>query len=143
MTTSPPTYDVGLDENWDLPAYTRHVTGTDLILQRVKTRLGTVLGEWMLDTSKGLDFLGWTQIKEPPVEAIEAAVAAEIAGVPGVLQVRSCEGTLSADRRTVTVEADALIEGGEAQVTISGIGPTEGNARPDVVILYRRGGYVP
>jgi len=45
--------------------------------QRLTLRLGRFLGEWFLNTNKGVDFFGVVKVKNPNVEVINAALKAE------------------------------------------------------------------
>lgn len=141
--TDSPTYDVGLDSDGDIPEFCRHITGTDLILQRVKVRFGTFLTEWPLDSSVGLDFIGWQQEKPAPLVMIEAASRAELDTCPGVQQVLSLVATATPDGKSVTIEGSAQIDGAVIEIYVPRITPEAGNDRPEILILFASGRLVP
>jgi hypothetical protein len=114
-----PVYDVLLGPDGDLPEITQHITGIQLVMQRVKVRLQTFLGEWILDTSKGLDYHGWAQIRPAPVNEIQALMLAEVLGTPGVVRVPRWEVTFDKPGRTITIDGDVETEDGVVPVTVS------------------------
>ena len=64
------------------------VSGRDAKAQRVRSRLLLVLGEWFLDTTFGLDYLGVVFVKATTRAVLSAHVKREIlrAADPGDLQ---------------------------------------------------------
>lgn len=67
-------YDIQLNEDRDLPVRTRHISGPDLVVQRVRTRLKTWRGEWFLDQRRGLPILEWKQQKPLDLGIVRAIV---------------------------------------------------------------------
>lgn len=86
-------FDVGLVDG-DLPAITQHITGADLVVQRIRIRLGYHLGEFILDITKGLPFLAAAQTTPPDVEAFGGLVRAIIEDTPGVGRVETFTSSL-------------------------------------------------
>lgn len=104
-------YDVGLDPiTGDLPVFTRHITGADLVRQRIRARLGTFRGEWILDESDGLPFLEWRASKPLDLEGIRAVVQAEIEDCPGVLRVDDLTVSFNAETQTVALVGRVLVD---------------------------------
>jgi len=91
-------------EAGDLPAFTRMSSGASNIAQRVRATTLTHLGEWPLDTSKGIDWRGYMQTRPFDVEGLMADLAVAWAAVPGVVEVLSIEAS-------VTIEGVATIQG--------------------------------
>lgn len=133
-------YDVGLDTTTgDLPVFTRHITGIDLILQRVRIRLETGLGEWRLDTRRGLDYQGWTQMKPPPTNLVSGLIRSEVANTPGVIRVTSWEAEYDATTRTITITGSVDTEYGEVTVVVRPFEGVNGNAQPIATFLNPSG----
>lgn len=125
-------HDVQLDEHGDLPALTRHVSGVDLIRQRIKTRLQTFAGEWFLDERRGLPYLEWKQARPADVAPIRARLRRDIVTTPGVIRVEDLavtftDGIIRA-RGTIFVEDQQLSLDAE-------IGALPGNSQPVTVLL--------
>lgn len=133
--------DVGLDPlTGDLPAFTYHIRGADLVLQRVRTRLRTFFGEWILDTTVGLDFVAWRQQKPPDVVAIGAFVQTEIEATEGVERVDDFSGSFAPGEgvdATLTFTGTIVFDPGDeaavefvAEVVASG-----GNSTPALIMF--------
>ncbi len=131
--------DVGLNANGDLGAFNRIIVGRDLVLQRIGIRLRTFLGEWILDSRKGLPFLAWIAKKPPDPAAIGAVVRKEIETTPGVLRVDSFTSVFVPATQEITITCTIYTDEGEVDATISPLGRTT-NRNPSLVLLARRGG---
>src|SRR5690554_2894741 len=83
----PMAHDIELIDG-DLPLVTRRITGVELIAQRIRIRLRTFLGEWLLDRRVGLPFLRWRKRRAPPLASIASRVSEEVRTTRGVLEVR-------------------------------------------------------
>lgn len=124
----------------DLPHYTRHVRGPSVTLQRLRIRLQTFLGEWLLDASAGLPYLEWIGQKPPRLNEIGAFVRREIETAPGVISVDGFSGTYDAATRRISFTADIVIEELDEVVTIEVLPTgTTGNTSPAVVFSSGRG----
>ena len=135
------TFDVQLDDDGDLPVRTRHVSGFDLIVQRVGRRLRTVRGEWLADKDVGLPYFGWFEQKPPNVASIGAVIRKEIETTPGVVRVEDWSGALDRDTRTLTYSGTIRTRDGDASVILRPFGdPRTGNRGPHLrlVIRHRR-----
>jgi hypothetical protein len=126
-------YDIGLDENDDLPLHPVHITGDDLTIQRIRARVSTFLGEWVLDDTVGLNYLGWRAVKPPPLTQMRGTVRREVEGTDGVDRVLTDEITLLSEN-TVRYTASVQL----ASETVVGLtfdsGRSSGNAQPGIVI---------
>ena len=135
-------FDVALDDDGDLPIRTRHISGADVVLQRVGIRLRTFLGEWILDQFQGLDYLGWTQQKPPNVVEITNLVRREIETTPGVDRVENLDGQfvhVTTVNATLRITGDVILVGEEAVAILAAIGLTGGNSTPAVISFQRSG----
>lgn len=133
-------YDVGFDENGDLPAFTRHITGADLVEQRIQVRLGTFLGEWILDQHAGLPFVDWRASKPPDVDSINAVIQTEIEDTPGVLRVDELVTTFDASSHTVSTVGRVIVDdesATEIPVTITTL--RRSNHMPALIFFGRPG----
>ena len=107
--------DIGLSEDGDLRDFNRLVSGRDLTAQRIRVRLRTHLGDWLLDASQGLPWATWMSTKPAPILEMEATVRLTIAGTPGVRQI--LEFSSSLDDRTMTVTATVDTDDGQLDVS--------------------------
>ncbi len=93
----------------------------DNIVQRITTRLNRYVGEWFLDTSKGIDYFGIVFIHSPDLIVIEALFKNEILQEEGIVEIVSFEldfdralrklsVTFSARFKDQTVVSDIKIE---------------------------------
>ena len=132
----PLVYDVGLDEDYDLPVRTQHITGFALILQRVRRRLKTHLGEYLADASVGLPFMAWIAQKPPNVEGIGAVMRRTIETTPGVARVTAWSGTFDRETRTLSYTGSITTIDGDSTITILPLGsPSTGNRNASVRLL--------
>lgn len=135
----PLTFDVGLDPlTFDLPVFPVHISGVDLIVQRMTIRLQRFLGEWILDTSVGLPYLEFIQTRPLDIPGITAVLLAEIATTPGVLRVDDFIGIFNIATQTLKFTGIVRLEDDEALtseilVPIAAVG----NTTPAVVMFHR------
>ncbi|MEL6348039.1 MAG: hypothetical protein AAFV53_33335 [Myxococcota bacterium] len=103
--------DVAL-ENGDLPHVSRYITGPELIAQKIRIRLLTWRGEWLLNQEDGIDYLSLSEQKPPDTEAIADLLRAEILGVDGVVDIDGFTVTFTGERLsasgTVRIAEDVL-----------------------------------
>ena len=109
--------DIALDSSLDLGVSNRMIRGRDVTAQRVRIRLQQHLGDWVLDTSKGIDWKTYLSTKPAPIANIEADVYREISTTPGVLAVG--EVTSSVADRALTITATYTTAEGEQTATLS------------------------
>ena len=124
--------------NGDIAFPLRRVTGDNLVVQRIERRLRTHLGEWFLDQSKGLDFLGWISQRPPPLATISGRTRVAVETCPGVLRVVSWDATHDAASRTVEVTGHVLLSSGaELGLTVAtGVG-NAANTAPWLFTIQR------
>lgn len=132
--------DWALDDFGELTVPTRIVSGYELVLQRVRLRLGLHLGEWVLDTSQGGDYAGWREQKPAPISEIVQWARREIASTPGVLREIGLSGRLDPATRRVTITGRFLlapIDGDEIPPEISLEVAKKGNSQPAIITFHR------
>ena len=128
-------HDIRLETDASLPLTFSFITGDDLILQRVAVRLRTFLGEWALDTSRGLPYLAFRAVKPPDLDAIGAVIRGEILGVDGVLRIEDWTASHDLETRCVAFTGTVILESeAEATLTVTPFGE-EGNTSPAVVLV--------
>jgi hypothetical protein len=114
--------DILLDrETHDLPAVIYDlpvVRGVDLIRQRLKQRLLTILGEWFLDGDIGLPWFGELAQKGIAEDQVSALLLRVIAETEGVSEVVSFDLTINRQRRELVVNFRVLSPEGEIPVEI-------------------------
>ncbi|RAL23044.1 hypothetical protein DL240_09160 [Lujinxingia litoralis] len=121
----------------DLPEHTRLIEGPELIAQRIRMRLSTFRGEWLLDRRAGLPFLRWRSQRSPPLEAMAARVRDDIASIPGILEVRALRAEQVDD--TIRLSGEVRLEEGAA-LDLSVEVATSGNTSPTVALNLSHSG---
>lgn len=133
------TIDALLADDGDLPAFTRLGSGIEVVRQRIQIRLGTFLGEWLLDKRAGLPILDWLQQKPPRVDAIGARIRREIETTPGVARVATFAGSL--DGTSLTYSGTVVYDRGEVdEVTVVSDPDQDANTLPMAIYLVAAGG---
>jgi len=119
--------DLALDTDGDLLLVDGDavlVTGVDSLRQRIEVSLSVLLGEWYLDVTAGVDWLGAVLVRTPDFVELDAIFRSRLAEVPGVDSVVALDFELDDDRRLlVSFEVEA--ESGEtvsATFTLDGDG---------------------
>lgn len=138
-----PRYDIGLDADDDIPLRIQIVTGIDLIIQRITSRLKFFKGEYFADRRPGLPFFEWARQKPPRVAEIGALIRREIEGCPGVIRVEDFEGTWDADLATLTFSGTVLTTDGIASLEIVPLGRPAGNRSPFARLVITGGSIAP
>jgi hypothetical protein len=135
--------DILLDTaTWDLPHRPTLGTGISAIMQRVAVRLRTFKGEWFVNTSAGLDYLGWTQQKPLRVQEVSAAVRAEVETTPGVDRTEEWTAIFDRDERKLTIAARVYTSDGVATLRIEPVAkPSSGHVR--ALVIWALLGVVP
>ncbi len=114
----PPDYDIQLGTDGDLQPFSRHVTGMELVQQRIKVRVFTFLGEWLLDQAAGLDWQGFAQQKPFEQDAVGILIRNEIAKTRGVVAVTAWSTTYDRATRAFVFTASLETEEGETSVVV-------------------------
>lgn len=140
MATTAATYDVGLDDDGDLPVVCSHITGLDLVVQRIRRRLLTFKGEYIANKRAGLPYFEWAQQKPAQVAAIGAVLRRAILAVPGVVRIDDWTGAFDADTRALTYGGTIHTAFGDVSATILPLGsPAAGNHSPIFHLLIAQG----
>lgn len=95
----------------DLPPRPRLISGVELIAQRIRIRLQTHRGEWLLNRSVGLPYLRWRGQKPPRVQSIGSRVRETVRTTPGVIDVRDFRAALQG--RQILITGRVIVEGGQ------------------------------
>ena len=134
-------HDVQLNESGDIPAITRHITGIDLVVQRVQVRLRLHLGTYIADVTKGLDYEGFILQRPQDIDGIGAIVRAQIDDTPGVSRVTEFTGEQDGEtlRYTgrVVVETDSQAEADLIALSVDIGTGSVGNTNPAIVTYHR------
>lgn len=87
------------------------LTEPEACVQRVRSRLSWIRGEWFLDNSKGLP---WDIIfvKNPNLLLIQDSIRVEIEDVSGILAVTSVKIQVNASTRVATITVTATTDFG-------------------------------
>lgn len=102
-----------LDETGDLAV----VSGADLVAQDLRVLLSTQVGEWFMDLTMGMDYLGVDPQSEPifgkapDLGVIRAQFAELITSVENVIRLESLDLDLDARTRLLTVTFTAVTTG--------------------------------
>lgn len=81
--------DLALDDDLQLVIPMRLIDGPELILQRVRVRLATHAGEWLLDTNAGLPYADWQGATPAPIREMETLILETILRVPGIARLEN------------------------------------------------------
>jgi len=88
------------------------VTGSAEVVQLLRQRLRTFLGEWFLDTTIGVPYFEEIFKKNPNPVSIDAAFKNVILNTPGLLELSEFELDVDAATRTLTVTLRAVVTDG-------------------------------
>jgi hypothetical protein len=101
-------------ENGDLA----QVSGTDAILQSIRTRLGFFLGEWFLDEAQGIPYFESILVKNPNFPAVRELLRRALLETPGVLEVTSLRLRFTSSTRLLAVSFRVSTDLGELAQTL-------------------------
>lgn len=100
------------------------VTGAAEVTQRLRLALGVHTGEWLLDTSFGVDWLGKVLGKGRSKPRVDAEIKRAILATPGVTRLTAYTSTITgrslAVNFTVATAADELLDATITQGTGEG-----------------------
>lgn len=97
----------------------------EAVAQRLRIRLGSLLGEWPLDADFGFDWLGQVLVKAPDPLTLSALLKDAITGTTGVGRLTAFELNLSDDRRLQVTFTALVAQTGQAlQGTVTTSTPT-------------------
>lgn len=84
------------------------INGGDEVVQLLRQRLKTFLGEWFLDTRMGVPYFQEIFKKNPSPIAVEAAFKNVILATPGVLELSEFSLDIDSSLRELTVTLKAV-----------------------------------
>jgi hypothetical protein len=79
------------------------LTGPEYVKQKIRQRFKLILGEWFLDTSKGVPWFDSVLVKNPNLELIKSLFRDEILAVPGIVGVKDIEALYTPSLRTLSL----------------------------------------
>lgn len=118
--SEPRSPDVLMDADGDLPAFTRHSSGLPIVAQRVRCRMETLLGDWPLDETEGIDWLQILGQKPVNLAGVAAVVAREASGVPGVASVQDLTWAQVGSTATISMQINTAFGSLQLQVDPGG-----------------------
>lgn len=108
------TGDITLGPN----GYFLTVEGAERVAQQCEIRLRTQFGEWLLDTSSGMDWLDTVFVKNPDFVLIRARVIEQLRQVPDVQSVDSVALEPDFETRTMQIIFKVTTPYGPANGTV-------------------------
>lgn len=135
-------FDIGLDENGDLPLIAKAITGIDLVIQRVTIRLRLQLGTYIQDQTRGIDWL--TAIAQRPfdIDGFGIQLRAIIADAEGVDRVSEFQG--AQDGNTIRYSARVAVSSdSEAESDLIQLSIVVGNTHPAIITFFHPGRLAP
>lgn len=78
----------------------------DVIAQRLRLTLRTIMGEWFLDTTHGVDYFGVILVKGAQQARVESELREKILGVPGVLSLQRFDASYDTALRKFALSFD-------------------------------------
>lgn len=100
-----------LDTNHDMTfgkGLANFAVNAESVRINVETKLLVLLGEWFLDTTLGVDYLGKIAQKPPDFAYLQSVVKATILATDGVQSIESFDMTFSQSSRIVSITASIL-----------------------------------
>lgn len=91
------------------------IEDADVVAQQLRIRLSRLVGEWYLDATSGVDYLGEVFPKGSPREA---AIREAIVTTPYVLALAKFEVTYAASTRHLAIEFEAATSFGTITVQV-------------------------
>lgn len=101
--------------DYDLPL----VRGVDLIRQRLKQRILTILGEWFLDTEIGLPWFQEFSEKGVDMDRVRALIIRQIVETEGVTDLVEFDLALDKRTRKMTVNFRVLADGSDIELEVA------------------------
>lgn len=133
--------DVLLDpDTGDLPEVTSHISGIDLIKQKVIIRLKTFRGEWFLNTRVGVPYFELLEDRTYNIQIFSHIVRKEILKIDGILSAR-IDADLDREQEEVVlkgiIKIDPSVGGGELVFDSRHFLDDE-NSHPFITVLWKR-----
>lgn len=89
------------------------VDGSNSIAQNLKQVLQFYLGEWFLDTTKGVPYKQQILIKNPNLDLVQADIMSAASDVPGVTQILDFNFSYDSTNRSLSVFIVAQTSNGQ------------------------------
>lgn len=89
----------------------------DEVMQRIRTRLRRVAGEWFLDISAGLPYYGGEMLGSKDANYVMLLIRAEILQTEGVGDVEDISVNYNRETRAATINARVKILGSSYKIT--------------------------
>jgi hypothetical protein len=106
----------------DLPRTFRGTRQGELVLQRIRVRLRTMLGEVWEKKTEGLPFVRWATYKQPDLDEVAAYMRNAVQTIPGVLRVENVGTVYETNTQTL-------------RTSMTVISPTDGAFRVRIDLL--------
>lgn len=108
--------DLKLNDEWDLSTGNTDLellTGADAIAQHLAQRIKMFLGEWFLDTRKGVTYIQQIFVKNPNETVVDSALKTVIIQTPGVAKLTAFELQIDRSLRKLKLSFTAKTNDGE------------------------------
>ena len=89
----------------------------DEVVQRVRTRLRRVLGEWFLQITAGLPYFNGEMLGGKNKQYVMLVIKAEILNTDGVQDIKSISLEYNSDTRKITITADITVNATSYSIT--------------------------
>jgi len=128
--------DLRLTDDLDIADDDALIDGAELIAQRIKIRILTYRGDWILDQEAGLPWLTWLGQRPFPVQQVRARLRREFEAVDGVTGVDEVTVERDADAESVAFTIVGRYGEDEEIVTVRLDSPERnGNTTPGVTVF--------
>ena len=122
--------DFALDDDLDLLIPMRLIDGAELVIQRVRIRLSTFRGEWLLDEREGIPYHDWIEQTPAPIAQIEAVLLDAIGTTPGVRRVDGFAVVLDSTSATFSATGTIVLDSEDPDTSIEvSVSPIRGAIR--------------
>lgn len=88
-------------------------TGDVAIQQDLQQRLQLWLGEWFLDTTKGVPYRQQILIKNPNMDVVQSDITNTVTDTPGIEQILDINFAFDGPRRSLAVTVSAQTSSGQ------------------------------
>jgi hypothetical protein len=107
------------------------VEEADVVAQKLRNTLRTVLGEWYLDTTHGVDYFGAILIKGAQQARVESELREKILGVEGVAELTSFQAEYDETRRRFRLVFSVRTDSGVAVSVSVAVPPVSPEPPPE------------
>jgi hypothetical protein len=88
------------------------IDGGEALTQKLSIKLKTVLGEWFIDVSYGVDYFGYIWVKNPDLTIVESLLKSAILEEPGVRELATFSMVYNQQLRSLTVSFSVITDFG-------------------------------